>query len=109
MDAPYPEASNTNQSGLSGRQRDVSNQAGKLPRSEFRWSGLDLHFGRRRAPVLTLVQDGTYSHLYRIRYPNGWTSPPTNIARVKDAAYGHARSLLAEWRRALTTAKRGAS
>ena len=24
--------------------------------------------------MLTLVADATYPHLYRIRYPNGWTS-----------------------------------
>jgi hypothetical protein len=51
--------------------------------------------GNRRKPVLTLVADDTYSHLYRIRYPNGWMSTPGNLTRAKDAAYGHARHLVA--------------
>ena len=64
--------------------------------TEFVWRGLDLHFGRRKTPVLTLVADATYPHLCRIVYPNGWTSTPANLTRAKDAAYGHARYLLAQ-------------
>ena len=63
-------------------------------RSEFVWRGLGLHLGRRKTPVLTLIADATYPRLYRIRYPNGWTSTPANITRAKDAAYDHARHLL---------------
>jgi hypothetical protein len=44
--------------------------------------------------VLTLVADETYPHLYRIQYPDGWTSTPANLTRARDAAYGHARYLL---------------
>jgi hypothetical protein len=67
----------------------------KRPQSlDFAWHGLALHYGKR--PVLTLVADETYPHLFRIRYPDGWTSTPANIARAKDAAYGHARWLLTE-------------
>ena len=62
--------------------------------NELVWRGLGLHFGRRAKPVLTLVADQTYPHLYRIRYPNGWMSTPANLTRAKDAAYGHARHLL---------------
>jgi hypothetical protein len=62
----------------------------------FAWRGLDLHFGQRAKPVLTLVADPRFPHLYRIRYPNGWESTPANITRAKDAAYGHARYLLTE-------------
>ena len=62
--------------------------------SEFVWHGLGLHLGRRKTPVLTLVADATYPHLFRIQYPNGWTSPPANLSRANDAAYGHARYLL---------------
>ena len=58
------------------------------PKGEFQWCGLALHFERRR--VLTLVADEKYPHLFRIRYPDGWTSTPANITRAKDAAYGHA-------------------
>jgi hypothetical protein len=36
---------------------------------------------------------GTYPHLYRIQYPDGWISSPVNLSRAKDAAYGHARHL----------------
>jgi hypothetical protein len=68
--------------------------ADRLRKELFVWRGLGLHLGRRRTPVLTLVADATYPHLYRIRYPNGWTSTHANISRAKDAAYGHARHLL---------------
>jgi hypothetical protein len=34
--------------------------------------------------------------LYRVVYPNGWRSAPANLTRAKDAAYGHARHLLAQ-------------
>ena len=57
-------------------------------KGEFQWCGLALHFDKR--PVLTLVADEKYPHLFRIRYPDGWTSTPANITRAKDAAYGHA-------------------
>ena len=60
----------------------------------FVWRDRGLHFGRRKAPVLTLVADATYPHLYRITYPNGWTSTPGNLTRAK--AYGHARHLLGQ-------------
>jgi hypothetical protein len=66
----------------------------KANKHKFTWRGLDLHLGRSKTPVLTLVQDGTYPHLYRIVYPNGWMSTPANLTRAKDAAYGHARYLL---------------
>lgn len=62
------------------------------PNGEFQWCGPVLHLGRH--PVLTLVADEKYPHLFRIRYPDGWISTPANITRAKDAAYGHARFLL---------------
>jgi hypothetical protein len=65
-----------------------------LDKERFAWRGLKLHFGRQREPVLTLVADVTYPHLYRIQYPNGWMSSAANLTRAKDAAYGHARRLL---------------
>jgi hypothetical protein len=64
-----------------------------LSNTECVWRGLDLYVGRRRKPVLSLVPDGTFPNLYRIRYPKGWTSSPANLTRAKDAAYGHARYL----------------
>jgi hypothetical protein len=67
-----------------------------LRTSDFVWRGLALHLGRRRQPVLELVADADQPHLYRIRYPNGWTSTPANLTRAKDAAYGHARCLLTQ-------------
>ena len=69
-----------------------------LRRRHFRWRGLALHLGRRKQPVLTLVADDTYPHLFRIRYPDGWTSTPANISRAKDATYGHAQWLLSQRR-----------
>ena len=62
------------------------------PNGELQWSGLALYFGSH--PVLTLVADEKYPHLFRIQYPDGWMSTPANITRAKDAAYGHARFLL---------------
>ena len=50
---------------------------------EFVWNGLSLHQGRRKTPVLTLVADATYPHLYRIRYPDGWTSTAANLTRAR--------------------------
>jgi hypothetical protein len=66
----------------------------KTPGNRFRWCGLALHVARRKKPVLTLVADADHPHLFRIRYPDGWTSTPANITRARDAAYGHARWLL---------------
>jgi hypothetical protein len=63
-----------------------------LDRSRFTWDGLTLHCGRK--PVLWLVADAQFPHLFRIVYPNGWSSTPANLSRAKDAAYGHARYLL---------------
>jgi hypothetical protein len=60
------------------------------------WLGLGLHLGRRKEPVLVLIADKTYPHLYCIKYPDGWTSTLANLARAKDAAYGHARYLLSQ-------------
>lgn len=77
------------------RGRSLGIKKGRIiAREEFRWHGLDLHLGRRKTPVLTLVADNTYPHLFRIRYPDGWLSPPANISGAKDAAYGHGRWLL---------------
>ena len=45
-------------------------------REDFVWKGLGLHYGRRKTPVLTLAADATYPHLFRIVYPDGWTSTP---------------------------------
>jgi hypothetical protein len=58
------------------------------------WRGLDLHYGRSKRPVLSLVADEVFPHLFRIVYPDGWTSTPANLTRARDAACGHARSLL---------------
>ena len=70
------------------------NAPDRIPRSEFVWRGLALHLGRRRKPVLSLVADAAFPHLFRITYPNGWRSTPANLTRARDAAYGHARHLL---------------
>jgi hypothetical protein len=67
-----------------------------LRTTDLVWRGLSLHLGRHKSPVLTLVADASYPHLFRIRYPNGWTSAPANLTRAKDAAYGHARYSLAQ-------------
>jgi hypothetical protein len=63
-------------------------------REDFIWKGSALHYGKRRTPALTLAADATYPHLFRIVYPNGWTSTPANLTHAKDAAYDHARYLL---------------
>ena len=61
-------------------------------REKFIWRGLSLRWGK--TPLLTLVADETYPHLYRINYPDGWKSAPANLTRAKDAAYDHGRYLL---------------
>ena len=66
-----------------------------LDAKDFVWRGLGLCLGRRTTPVIELVADATYPHLYRIRYPNGWLSSPANLTRARQAAFGHARYLLA--------------
>ena len=38
-------------------------------REKFVWRGLALHYGRRKTPVLILVADATFPHLYRIPIP----------------------------------------
>jgi hypothetical protein len=78
------------------RESPAVARADRLGREEFRWHGLALHLGQRKTPVLTLVADDTYPHLFRISYTDGWTSTPANMTRAKDAAYGHARWLLKE-------------
>jgi hypothetical protein len=65
-----------------------------LRNSDFAWRGLELCW--RNRPVLALIADATYPHLYHIRYPDGWISSSANLTRAKDAAYGHARYLLAQ-------------
>jgi hypothetical protein len=73
------------------------NQTGRVfRRIDFDWHGLALHLRGHRKPLLNLVAHETYPHLYRIAYPNGWTSTAANLSRAKDAAYGHARFLLTE-------------
>jgi hypothetical protein len=61
-------------------------------REKFSWRGLELYWSK--TPVLALVADPTYPHLYRIQYPNGWESSPANLGRARDAAYDHGRYLL---------------
>jgi hypothetical protein len=72
----------------------VTNRSGKRDKDEFVWRGFGLHLGARKEPVLWLVVDATWPHLYRVVYPDGWTSSPANLTWAKDAAYGHARHLL---------------
>src|SRR5262245_17153772 len=83
-------------SGAVGRLRSPQGRPSNAHPRRFNWRGLSYHLGRRTRPVLTLVQDATYPHLYRIRYPDGWTSSPANLSRAKDAAFGHARHLLGD-------------
>ena len=68
--------------------------ASDLRRKNFVWRGLAFCLMNRSKPVLELVADSTYPHLFRIRYPDGWRSSPANLSRAKDAAYGHALTLL---------------
>jgi hypothetical protein len=65
-----------------------------LRNADFKWLGLEVCW--RNKPVLALIADATYPHLYRIGYPDGWISSPANLTRAKDAVYGHARYLVAQ-------------
>jgi hypothetical protein len=81
--------------GSEGSERPLRQSAPrpkKMGTVKFSWDGLTLYLGRKS--VLTLVADDRFPHLFRIRYPNGWLSPPANLSRAKDAAYCHARHLL---------------
>ena len=80
------------------RRTSEANGAGRriYGRGDFVWRGLGLCLRRRTSPVLELVPDEKHPHLFRIRYPSGWTSSPANLTRARDAAYGHARLLLAQ-------------
>jgi len=64
---------------------------GRVVCGEFQWRGLAI-----QELVLTLIADADYSHLFRIRYPDGWTSTAAKLTRAKQAAYEHARFLLKE-------------
>ena len=64
---------------------------GRVVCGEFQWRGLAL-----QKLVLTLIADADYSHLFRIRYPDDWTSTAAKLTRAKQAAYEHARFLLKE-------------
>ena len=72
----------------------MADRSGKRDKQEFVWRGLGLCLGLSRKPVVTLVAETAYPHLYRIKYPDGWTSTLANLTRAKDAAYGHARDSL---------------
>lgn len=85
-------AMTTHQRGPGARPLTI--HKGILKRSEFVWRGLGLHFQQRRKPILTLVQDEQWPHLYRITYPDGWRSTLATLTRCRDAAFGHARVLL---------------
>ena len=65
-----------------------------LRNADFIWRGLELCW--RNKPVLALISEATYPHLYLIRYPDGWISSPANLTRAKEAAYGHACYLVAQ-------------
>jgi hypothetical protein len=83
------------QSGWTISPKLNSDRAARQDRTKFRWRGSALHLGGSKKPVLVLVADNDYPHLFRILYPNGWLSTPANITRARDAAYSHARFLLA--------------
>jgi|tagenome__1003787_1003787.scaffolds.fasta_scaffold16129500_1 hypothetical protein len=76
------------------QKRNQQSEAAKLARDKFVWRGLSLHLGRSSKPLLTVVPDVAYPHLFRIKHSDGWTSVPANLTRARDAAYGHARYLL---------------
>ena len=85
----------TDRLGRRSSPLDTCAGVAKQDRTKFRWNGLALHLGASKKPVLVLVAEVAYPHLFRIRYPNGWTSAPANITRARDAAYCHARFLVA--------------
>jgi hypothetical protein len=84
----------TDESTARQPKRQLGSEAAKVPRDKFVWRGFSLHLGRSKKSLLTVVPDERHSHLYRIKYPDGWTSSPANITRAHDTAYGHVRYLL---------------
>ena len=77
------------------RAREVIRDYARRERAEI---GAHLHpwCNPPFSAVHARTPDPTYPHLFRIVYPDGWTSTPANLSRAKDAAYGHARYLLGQ-------------
>ena len=65
------------------QKRNHESEAAKLPRDKFVWRGLSLHLGRSSKPLLTVIPDVKYPHLFRIKHSDGWTSAPANITRAR--------------------------
>ena len=74
------------------QKRNHESEAAKLPRDKFVWRGLSLHLGRSSKPLLTVIPDVTYPHLFRIKHSDGWT---------KRAGESHQSARCRVWARSL--------
>ena len=63
-------------------------------RSNLTWkrvpNGFALHLGKSRNPILHVVPDSRWPHMWRIRHRDNSLSDLLNLARAKDAAQSHA-------------------
>jgi hypothetical protein len=63
-------------------------------RSHLNWTrgakGFALHVGKFRNPLLHVVPDSRWPHMWRIRHRDNSLSDLLNVARAKDAARSHA-------------------
>ena len=69
-------------------------------RSHLNWTrgakGFALHVGKFRNPLLHVVPDSRWPHMWRIRHRDNSLSDLLNVARAKDAALTHALADLAQ-------------
>ena len=74
------------------QKRNHESEAAKLARDKFVWRGLSLHLGRSSKPLLTVVPDVAYPHLFRI---------PTFGRMDERAAESHQSARCRVWARSL--------
>jgi hypothetical protein len=63
-------------------------------RREFIWDGDTLSPRGRKHPSISLVADGKYPGMWRLRLPDGALSDMVNRSRAKDAARSKLRAIL---------------
>jgi hypothetical protein len=67
--------------------------------ANLEWKGNSLHLYGKGKPVVTIVPDGKYPSMWRVRLPGGELSDMANRTWAKDAAVSIALSTLNAVRR----------
>jgi hypothetical protein len=81
-ESPAPSGAGNGALICSAERLNRSEDSGGSTRAQVQ----ELLYGTNRAPLATIVPDGTYRTLSRIRWPDGSLSNKVNVARAKDAA-----------------------